>query len=38
MPLEKELKFSSSEGSLQFLQSLGFQAERLQPTQPVKKD
>lgn len=38
MPPEKELNFSSSEGSLRFLQSLGFQTERLQPTQPVKTD
>jgi len=38
MPPEKELKFSSSEGSLRFLRSLGFQTERLQAVQPVEKD
>jgi hypothetical protein len=30
MPSETKLKFASSEGSLQLLRSLGFQAERLQ--------
>lgn len=38
MPIEKELKFSSSEGSLRFLRSLGFQAERLRAIQPVEKN
>lgn len=38
MPPEKELKFSSSEGSLRLLRSLGFQTERLQAIQPVEKD
>lgn len=37
MPPE-ELKFSSSEGSLRLLRSLGFQTERLQAIQPVEKD
>ena len=31
IPSETKLKFSSSKGSLRFLLSLGFQAERLQP-------
>jgi hypothetical protein len=35
IPPETKLKFASSEGSLQFLRSLGFQAERLQTSQPV---
>jgi len=30
IPSETKLKFASSEGSLHFLQSLGFRAERLQ--------
>lgn len=38
MPLEKELKFSSSEGSLRFLESLGFHTERLQAVRPVEED
>jgi hypothetical protein len=35
IPAETTLKFASSEGSLQFLRSLGFQAERLQTDQSV---
>ena len=35
IPSETKLKFSSGEGSLQFLRSLGFQAERLQTNYPV---
>ena len=35
IPLETKLKFASSEGSLQFLRSLGFEAERLQTSQPI---
>jgi hypothetical protein len=35
IPPETKLKFSSSEGSLQILRSLGFRAERLQTNHPV---
>jgi hypothetical protein len=35
IPPETKLKFSSSEGSLQFLRSLEFKAERLSTNQPV---
>jgi hypothetical protein len=35
IPSDTKLKFASSEGSLQFLRSLGFRAERLQTNHPV---
>jgi hypothetical protein len=35
IPSETKLKFSSGEGSLQFLRSLGFRAERLQTNHPI---
>ena len=37
VPSETQLKFSSGEGSLQLLRSLGFQAERLQDDDPLGK-
>jgi hypothetical protein len=38
LPSDTKLKFASSEGSLQLLRSLGFQAERLQSTHPTGKE
>jgi hypothetical protein len=35
IPSETNLKFSSGEGSIKFLRSLGFQAQRLQPDDPI---
>ena len=37
IPSETKPKFSSGEGSLQLLRSLGFRAERLQSDHPVTK-
>jgi len=37
VPSQTELKFASSESSLQLLRSLGFQAERLPSIDPVEK-
>lgn len=38
IPSEAKFKFSSSEGSLQLLRSLGFQAGRLQTNDPVAEE
>jgi hypothetical protein len=38
LPSDAKLKFASSEGSLQLLRSLGFQAERLQNTHPAAEE
>jgi hypothetical protein len=38
IPSETKLKFSSGEGSLQLLRSLGYRAERLQTTLPLTKN